>query len=1395
MLKQFVIYLFLFVLLMSYSSLFGQVYFSDDFENGLDNWIVSGSDWDTISTTACNGDYCITDSPDGDYPDNANSIITLSDNLDLSTSSFPVLNFWHKYAIENRDSIYVEISIDEGWTWSELWSLGNYEFQSTWTQKQISLSEYNTSNQVKIRFRLRETSSGLGDGWYIDDVRIDEWDSGTELSLPFFDDFENGLDNWEISSQDWDTTSTKYCSPFHSITDSPDENYPNNANSIITLKGYTNISSYTSPELSFWHQYAIENRDSIFVEISTDGGWTWSKLWSLGNYEFQSTWTQKQISLSEYNTFNQVKIRFRLRETSSGLGDGWYIDDVEITGIPISSLSTNPTSLNFGDVIVNNSQDLQLTITNEGNVDVIITNISIDNNYFTINDPISFTLTPSESINKTVTFSPTEEGEQNGILSIPYTTPSEDDTLYVDLTGSGILPDIDVNPDTLNFGNVSINISENLTLTISNIGTGDLIISDITSNNSMFTVNNTNFIVPEGQDQQVTVTFLPTTAGEQNRILSIESNDPDESTVYVDLIGNCIVPDIDVIPLSINFGNILVGETNIENLTITNTGEGLLNVESITLSGDNADNFSIDTTPFSLEFNENNILEVGFEPDTTGNFEATIEIVSNDPDESSVVVNLSGTGIAPELSIEPDSINFGVTRVDSTSILQLTLSNIGSSLLSVNLISITGNDPENFSIDTTPFTIDVDNNTVLDISFTPTEIDTFTAVLEINSDGGNETIELSGEGGLPEIIIDTYLIDFGNLVIGENQTEQVSLTNLGNYELNVNPIEIIGTDSNSFIVDTSPFIIKPDSIKILEVTLLSDELGEKNADLIISSDDPVNAEITIELKANIREQDNTSPEITNINFPSEIIFGNQTSVTLSIEASDNIELISVICYYKGISFYTWNSEELTSSTGTYEITINDTIFDEIGVEYYFEAKDWLDNTTLSQRGITNWKYINDGLNFPALKFGNKVKNYQIISIPLNLDNTDIIVVLEDDLGAYNNQKWRLFNYQNNENIELGLDLMDFEIGRSYWLIIKDSVNVDTGPGTTISMKSDSSFAINLSQGWNQIGNPYNFDLSWSQIKDFNDNDPRIGLFKIFDESFQQSDNFKKFGGGFVFVDEDLDLKIPPLKSGKNYRGQYTNNSLNWEVKLYIESGYMSNNLSGFGMHSNASLSKDEFDDMTLPRFMEYLEINFYHPDYFYPKFTKDIVPTCENYIWEFTVESNLEENNFELNWELFNIKNSKELVLFDTENQRCIDMISKNNYRYDSQENRNFRVYYGSSDFINENLVPEKIILSQNYPNPFNLSQTGKNHGTIISFTIPDKSEQIDVILEIFNIKGQLVKTLIKSKYSKGFYDVIWDGSDNNDQKVSTGVYFYNLQMKDKNKIIFNRSKKMILIK
>jgi len=102
---------------------------------------------------------------------------------------------------------------------------------------------------------------------------------------------------------------------------------------------------------------------------------------------------------------------------------------------------------------------------------------------------------------------------------------------------------------------------------------------------------------------------------------------------------------------------------------------------------------------------------------------------------------------------------------------------------------------------------------------------------------------------------------------------------------------------------------------------------------------------------------------------------------------------------------------------------------------------------------------------------------------------------------------------------------------------------------------------------------------------------------------------------------------------------------------------------------------------------------------------------------------------------------------------------------------------YTDSEYTQQAILP---VLRSNFPNPFNPSTT-------ISFLLP---KDASCTLEVYNIRGQKVKTLINETRFAGNHSVVWTGLDDNGKPVSSGLYFYRLTTPNSSQI-----NKMLLLK
>jgi hypothetical protein len=107
-----------------------------------------------------------------------------------------------------------------------------------------------------------------------------------------------------------------------------------------------------------------------------------------------------------------------------------------------------------------------------------------------------------------------------------------------------------------------------------------------------------------------------------------------------------------------------------------------------------------------------------------------------------------------------------------------------------------------------------------------------------------------------------------------------------------------------------------------------------------------------------------------------------------------------------------------------------------------------------------------------------------------------------------------------------------------------------------------------------------------------------------------------------------------------------------------------------------------------------------------------------------------------------------------------------------------YRVVWGQN--LGSAVLPAQMELSQNYPNPFNPETT-------IRFSLPQAGQ---VRLQIFDILGRQVISLLNEQRAAGYHQVVWSGMNGQGSPVASGIYFYRLQMGGK-----QISKKMILLR
>jgi len=558
--------------------------------------------------------------------------------------------------------------------------------------------------------------------------------------------------------------------------------------------------------------------------------------------------------------------------------------DISLTGVgEVPVISVSPLSINFGNVTLNDTEREDIVVSNNSlsDINLRLNNVSIDNSIF--KETIStFILAKDEALNIPITFSPVDTSPQTGTLTIESNDTNTGDIL-IPLSGVGIAaPNIQVLTSNINFGMIGIGNTSDKILRIINSGVLDLSISNIVSSNSMFTISPISATISPSDFFEFTITYTPIAAVTDTGHLTITSNDPDTPVLEdVTLLGSGGISILELITTSLNFGNVGIGDTLEKTISIRNSGQASLIVSGTTV--DNSKFVVTSSFPISVSVGNTASIGVNFSPDMVGSETGILSIQSNDLDNPSQDVNLSGAGVIADISISPSSLSFGNVAVDSSKSLEVTISNIGQATL--NISSITSSD-SHFVPDKSSMTISPNQSNSLEVNFFPDAVGTFSGNITLeNNDPGepNLIINVTGNGALASISVDTTALSFGSLAINDSKTISLPISNIGVADLEVT----VGAGIALYDVDPSFLTIVGGGSSSINVTFTPNAIGVLNSILTLQTNDTSNLTVTIDLLGSGGDLPKISLNRTSIDF-TEVAM-NQSKARVFIISNDGTQ--------------------------------------------------------------------------------------------------------------------------------------------------------------------------------------------------------------------------------------------------------------------------------------------------------------------------------------------------------------------------------------------------------------------------------------------------------------------------------------------------------------------------
>src|SRR4029077_10198832 len=237
-----------------------------------------------------------------------------------------------------------------------------------------------------------------------------------------------------------------------------------------------------------------------------------------------------------------------------------------------ATLSATPSAITFGDIEVGTTGAQTLNLSNSGATSLTVSEASVSGAGFEmIGQAFPLTLAPGQSSALTLKFAPTATSSATGSLSL--TSNASISPIRFALSGRGVRHRLTVVPSIVNFGNMSIGASSSQAITVTNSGTRSLSISKGIIVGTGFSMSGLSIplTLAPGQSGQFEVQFAPTSVGSVSGSLSLVSSATDSPSV-VALSGTGERGALAANPLSVNFGNILVGANKSSTVTLTNSG-------------------------------------------------------------------------------------------------------------------------------------------------------------------------------------------------------------------------------------------------------------------------------------------------------------------------------------------------------------------------------------------------------------------------------------------------------------------------------------------------------------------------------------------------------------------------------------------------------------------------------------------------------------------------------------------------------------------------------------------------------------------------------------------------------------------------------------------------------
>ena len=523
------------------------------------------------------------------------------------------------------------------------------------------------------------------------------------------------------------------------------------------------------------------------------------------------------------------------------------------------------------------------------------------------------------------------------------------------------------------------------------------------------------------------------------------------------------------------------------------------------------------------------------------------------------------------------------------------------------------------------------------------------------------------------------------------------------------------------------------------------------------------------------------------------------SATVTVGVPSSFTPLSGTFFYREAGQRSFNETPLEASTlrtgedTTFTVTVPSDVASRRGVQYYVQLQGQTGQndervSVVAPAGApgrpgfipTQFSDIGAQGTFPA-------SAYRMLTVPVALGDRSVYDVLTNQYGSPDPAEWRVARWNpGGSSYQFGQAAADDLVpGEAVWVITKEGDSLTVGNGVQ-SADASGPRSITLGPGWSQIGSPFLFPVSWSDVRRPSSVRPPVSYDASQSEPYQfESTTLRPWRGAFVYNEADtaVTIQIPPLEAegggGSSGATLAKAAASTDEYRLQATAVHHRNGRSlkdaatwiGF-----AEAARDGFgpkDRAKPPAVGSHVRLHVTPEDG--PALAQSLKPpTSEGAAWNLRVGLNLDEPlrspktvSVVLNEQGTRPSGfSRYVVDLDRDRRLPVTNRSVTVRLTPDQPTRRLRVIVGTEAFARKNsrgasLDIEETKLRANAPNPFTASTT-------IPYQL---AEEKAVTIAIYDLLGRRVRTLVNETQKAGVHRVEWRPG-RGENALASGVYF-----------------------